>query len=232
MAYERQYYTNGDVLNAEQLNHMEAGIKENSDNIDKLSKDIADLKYIPIDITNLSNNAGTVEMGTVVNTVNLTWTLNKEPESQKLDGTAVDVSARSKMLEDLAIGTNKTFSLEVTDERGAKDNASTSISFVNGVYYGVCRADDECTSEAILALTRKLQSSRGITFTVNAGAEQHIVFAMPSRYGTPTFNVGGFDGGFSKVTTFNFTNASGYTESYDVWVSDNSGLGDTTVKVS
>lgn len=44
MAYERQYYTNGDVLNAEQLNHMEAGIKENSDNIDKLSEDIADLK--------------------------------------------------------------------------------------------------------------------------------------------------------------------------------------------
>lgn len=232
MAYKRQYYTNGDVLNAEQLNHMEAGIKENSDNVSKLSEDIADLKYIPIDITKLSNDVGTVEIGTVVNAVNLTWTLNKEPESQKLDGTAVDVSSRSKMLEDLAISTNKTFSLEVTDERDAKDNASTSISFVNGVYYGVCQADDECTSEAILALTRKLQSSKGITFTVSAEDEQHIVFALPSRYGTPSFNVGGFDGGFSKVTTFDFTNTSGYTESYDVWLSDNVGLGDTTVKVS
>ena len=39
MAYERQYYTNGDVLNAEQLNHMEAGIKENSDNVSKLSEE-------------------------------------------------------------------------------------------------------------------------------------------------------------------------------------------------
>lgn len=38
MAYKRQYYTNGDVLNAEQLNHMEAGIKENSDNIDYLKE--------------------------------------------------------------------------------------------------------------------------------------------------------------------------------------------------
>ena len=37
MAYERQYYTNGDVLDARQMNHMETGIKENSDNIDKLS---------------------------------------------------------------------------------------------------------------------------------------------------------------------------------------------------
>ena len=44
MAYERQYYTNGDVLNAEQLNHMEAGIKENSDNIGKLSEDIEEIK--------------------------------------------------------------------------------------------------------------------------------------------------------------------------------------------
>lgn len=41
MAYERQYYTNGDVLDARQMNHMETGIKENSDNIDKLSEDIA-----------------------------------------------------------------------------------------------------------------------------------------------------------------------------------------------
>lgn len=41
MAYERQYYTNGDVLDARQMNHMETGIKENSDNIDKHSRDIA-----------------------------------------------------------------------------------------------------------------------------------------------------------------------------------------------
>ena len=41
MAYERQYYTNGDVLNAEQLNHMEAGIKENSDSVSKLSEEKA-----------------------------------------------------------------------------------------------------------------------------------------------------------------------------------------------
>ena len=232
MAYERQYHTNGDVLEASHLNHMEAGIKENSDSVSKLSEEIADLKYVPIDITKMSNDVGTVEMGTVVNTVNISWTLNKEPESQELDGTAVEASARSKTLEDLSISTNTTFNLEVTDERDEKDTASTSISFVNGVYYGVCQSDDECTSEAILSLNRKLQSLKGITFTVSAEDGQHIVFALPSRYGTPNFNVGGFDGGFSKVTTFNFTNASGYTESYDVWLSDNSGLGDTTVKVS
>ena len=103
---------------------------------------------------------------------------------------------------------------------------------MNGVYYGVCRADEEWTSEAIRSLTRKLQNSNSITFTVEAGEGQHIVFALPPRYGIPNFNVGGFDGGFTKVTTFSFTNASGYTENYAVWLSDNAGLGKTTVKVS
>ena len=49
MAYERQYYTNGDVLNAEQLNHMEAGIKENSDNVSKLSEEKVDKSGIKLD---------------------------------------------------------------------------------------------------------------------------------------------------------------------------------------
>jgi hypothetical protein len=44
--------------------------------------------------------------------------------------------------------------------------------------------------------------------------------------------VGGFEGGFSKAATFDFTNASGYTESYDVWLSDEMNLGSTSVKVS
>ena len=66
MAYERQHYTNGDVLNAEQLNHMEAGIKENSDNIDKLSEDIADLKEKKIDKTTEEETLKLVtEMGLV-----------------------------------------------------------------------------------------------------------------------------------------------------------------------
>ena len=54
MAYERQYYTNGDVLDARQMNHMETGIKENSDNIDKLSEDIANLRdFHKIDVGEL-----------------------------------------------------------------------------------------------------------------------------------------------------------------------------------
>ena len=41
----------------------------------------------------------------------------------------------------------------------------------------------------------------------------------------------GFDGGFTKLHTFEFQNSQGHTESYDVWKSENSNLGNTTVVV-
>ena len=50
MAYERQYYTNGDVLDARQLNHMETGIKENSDNVSKLSEEIGNQSGLTNDL--------------------------------------------------------------------------------------------------------------------------------------------------------------------------------------
>lgn len=198
----------------------------------QLQKDVADLKYVPIDITSLTNNAGTKEMGAVVDSVTINWSLNKSPASQLLDGIAVEEDLRSMVLTAQGISSNKTFTLKVTDERGAIDTATTSVSFLNGVYYGVLENGATINSAAVLTLTKKLQSSKGITFTANAGATQRIAYAIPTRYGTPVFNVGGFEGGFSKASTFQFTNASGYTESYDIYLSDNVNLGSTTVKVS
>lgn len=221
----------GDAATVGQLRNLAGDFSDSIDQIHKMQKDIADLKYFPIDITQITGG-NTVEMGSVVNDVTISWTLNKEPASQTVDGESVDVSARSKAFMGLAISANKTFTLAVTDERGATDSASASVSFLNGVYYGVWESGIEVDAAAILTLTRKLQGEKGIAFTANAGATQRIVYAIPARYGTPVFNVGGFDGGFKKAKTFDFKNASGYTESYDVWLSENVGLGSTTVKVS
>ena len=202
----------------------------------KLMQDVEKIKeelnYKEIAIVKFTNPAaGTHEIGSTINGVTMSCELNKTPESQTLNGSAIETDARSKEYAD-PITTNQTYALAVTDERGATATASTAINFYNGVYYGVLETGAAIDSVAVLSLTRKLQSSKGITFTANAGAAQKIVFALPTRYGTPNFNVGGFDGGFAKANTFDFTNASGYTESYDVWLSENVGLGSTTVKVS
>jgi hypothetical protein len=92
----------------------------------------------------------------------------------------------------------------------------------------------EIDSAAILGLNKRLQAGKGLTFTANAGSLQRIAYAMPVRYGTPAFWVGGFEGGFSAVQfnePFVFENAAGYKEQYAVWLSDNTGLGSTTVEV-
>ena len=197
----------------------------------KILADIAELKYVPIDITSISNNVGTKELGSSVDSVTVSWAVNKEPMSQTVQGESVDVSARSKTIPG-PFTNSKSFAVTATDEKGKTDSESTSISFLNGVYYGVLEDGAEANSETVLTLTKKLQGSKALTFTVNAGATQKIVFALPTRYGTPNFNVGGFDGGFSLVKTFDFTNSSEYTESYDVWMSENVGLGTTTVIVT
>lgn len=191
-----------------------------------------EFNYEPITINTFSNNRGTVEMGSTVTDVTLTWDINKTPTELTLDGEPVTVTDESKQLTGQTITQNKTYTLIAKDEKDATSQKTTSITFLNGVYWGAKEAPDTIDSAFILSLTKGLQSSRSKTFTVDAAANQYIYYAVPSRYGEVSFNVGGFDGGFTKVQTLDFENASGYTESYDVYRSDNASLGNTTVKCS
>ena len=150
-----------------------------------------------------------------------------ELKSQMEEG--IDKSLKTKTIEGANIKSNKTYTLKATDERDAEATKTTAISFLNGVYWGVAEDKSSFDSAFILSLTKGLQGSKAKTFTVTAGALQHIYYAIPSRYGTPSFKVGGFEGGFAKVATIEFTNASGYAENYDIYKSDNPGLGNTTV---
>lgn len=202
--------------------------------LDDINKKLGDLMYTPISIISFTNNKNTVEMGSTITDVTLNWNYNKTPKTLSLDGSTLDVSLKTKTLSGQSIKTNKTFTLKAIDERDAVATKTTAITFLNGVYYGI--GDDlqisGITNQFILGLTKTLQSSKAKTFTVNAGAGKHIYYIIPSRYGTPVFKVGGFEGGFGKLGTVNFTNASGYAENYDVYKSGNANLGSTTVVVS
>lgn len=191
-----------------------------------------EFNYKAITINSFINDKNTLEMGTKVTEVTLNWTLSKNPKTMTIDSESITpVSTRTKTYTGQNITTNKTYTLKVTDEKDATATKTTSISFVNGVYWGVKEAPESYDSAFVLGLTKGLQGSKGKTFTVDAAAGQHIFYALPTRYGSCTFNVGGFDGGFTKVATIEFTNASGYKESYDIYKSVNAGLGSTTVTV-
>lgn len=131
------------------------------------------------------------------------------------------------------------FVLKATDARGKSATKLLHIHAYNGVYTGAASSPDVIDAVFLNTLKKSVADGYARTFTVDAKAGQYIWYACPTKFVavlennvTPTFNVGGFDGGFSKVATFDFTNSVGYTEEYQVWRSDNAGLGSTTVVVS
>lgn len=201
-----------------------------------LQSQMAELLYTPIVINSFSNNIGTQELGTTITAVNLSWSFSKTPESVTLDGVEKAVDSTGESLTGLSITANKTWTLRATETKpdGTQYTATrtSACSFYNGVYYGVATAPITYDSAFILSLTKTIRSNKLTSFTANAGTDQFIYYALPTRYGTCAFKVGGFDGGFTLVDTISFTNSKGYTENYYIYKSDNASLGETAVSVS
>lgn len=188
-----------------------------------------EFNYKPIVINSFTNNKNTQEMGATITDVTLNWALNKKAKTLTLDGADILITDTSKALTGQNITANKTFTLRAVDEKDATATKTTVITFLNGVYWGAKGVPAQYDSAFILTLTKGLQGNKNKTFTATAGENEYLFYALPTRYGVVTFNVGGFDGGFTKVATVEFTNASGYTESYDIYRSDNANLGIQTV---
>lgn len=205
------------------------------DQLKQITQQIEDIQYISIEILTFSNNINIAEMGSTVNEITLTWKLNKVPASATLNSLAISGTLKAEQtvtIRDAALNADVIFTLSVTDEKNASVQKNTVVTFYNGIYYGASVVPEDIDSSFIRTLSKSLQSGRAKTFTVNSGADQYVWFALPARYGTPVFNVGGFDGGFAKVSALSFMNLSGYTEEYTVYRSDNSSIGKKTVKVT
>ncbi len=112
------------------------------------------------------------------------------------------------------------------------DTETHSITFYNYIWYGVSTVASSYSEADIEGLaTSTISNTKGRSFTEVPAAGEYIIYALPTRLGTVTFWVGGFEGGFQSPETVSVTNASGYTEDYYVYRSTNSGLGSTTVTV-
>lgn len=113
--------------------------------------------------------------------------------------------------------------------------ANASIAWRPRVFYGV--GVDGLSSEADIEglANQPLRSGLAITFGITAGATDHIYYAAPSSYGTPTFQVGAFPGGFilesAAVSVTNGT-SNPVAQNYDLWKSVNPNLGSVTVQVT
>lgn len=207
-----------------------------NDFTDEYKQMIDDLSYVKIAINSLTATNSSNEIGSTVAATDVAWTLNKEPKTQKIKFSSeaeetLETSDRSKSYTGKNITSNSIIKLTVTDERDASVSKQVTIQFQPKVYYGVSADPAALESDAINVLTGALASSKARTFSANAGEGEYIVYIIPSSFGTPTFNVGGFDGGFKKTKTIEHTNASGYKQNYDIWQSVQPSLGSTSVTV-
>lgn len=201
--------------------------------LDDIYKRLDDIQYEPIAVTSMSVSPSQAEKGSTVTSVTVNWNVNKDPKSATLNDEPVEPGDRSKTFSELTLKQNTTYTYKATDERDATAQRSATLSFLDKRYWGVgtVTEPDQVDSAFVLGLSgSELSSSKTKTFTVNAGAGQYIYYAIPASFGTPVFYVGGFEGGFDVINTFEFTNASGYKTNYKVWKSTNANLGNTTVE--
>ena len=178
------------------------------------------LEYKSIQINSFSAAPPVSEIGSS-QTITLAWTLNKQATSQNINGTPVTGSTKQYT----GVTTGTTYTLNVSDGQTSASK-SVSVSFANRIYYGA--AADLTT---VTSLSSVLSNDPERTITVDAGAGEYIIYAIPARLGDVKFFVSGFEGGFEDPVEQTLTNSSGYQESYKVYRSTNANLGTTTVEV-
>lgn len=182
----------------------------------------------PFDISSITLAPNISQMGSTVSP-KLTWNYTHDTiTSQTINNIAIENTLRTKTFTGVTATT--TYTLVATSNNGVQKSKTATITFANGIYYG--KSTTSTYNNALISgLTKQLSNSKNRTITVNAGAGEYIFYCIPSRLGTCNFNVGGFDGGFSKVATINFTNSDNYAENYDIYKSDNANLGNTNITI-
>ena len=162
-----------------------------------------------------SVSPSTVEQGTVVATVTVSWSTNKPPAAVTVDGVSVDVSDTSKQLTEQSITSDRTFVVVASDARKSVTK-SPGIRFLRYVYSKIGSPDaapttaSECVKQADLATFGK----NGADFSYTAGS---CIWLLTTKQAAKIqTNV---LGQWADVTTYGgeaveFTQANGITATY------------------
>ena len=168
-----------------------------------------------------SVSPSTVEQGTVVDTVTVSWSTNKPPAAVTVDGVSVDVSDTSKQLTEQSITSDRTFVVVASDARKSVTK-SPGIRFLRYVYSKIGSPDaapttaSECVKQADLATFGK----NGADFTYTVGS---CIWLLTTKQAAKIqTNV---LGQWADVTTYGgeaveFTQSNGITATYYAYRTD------------
>lgn len=198
-----------------------------------LDKILAKIYYVAPSITSftMTPSATEYEIGTVVNGVTFTWTVNKDITGQTLTDCTITVDDRSATYGS-NVSSTKTFTLTVSD---GENNASASkkISFLNKIYWGSAAIPSEYNSAFVLGLSKsKLTSSKAATYDMTVGSGEYGYLAAPTSFGTiSSCWIGGFEVTLENCGAISFTNTSGHTSSYTIYKTGQAGLGSISMQI-
>lgn len=181
------------------------------------------LLYVVPEITSFTlNEAGTYERGTVISELNFSWDYNKELiREQRLDSMIVPTSVREAILM-RNVRTDTTFTLYSSDGTN-QTSATTSIKFVDYIYYGKVENPDE---------KFKLKPSES-EFTITSEDKEHIWIFIPNTSGLTKVwndNVESTDAFIHYSMVYNTDTGLNVAGTY--YVSKHSGLGTITLKIT
>lgn len=208
-------------------------IEYNNGDYRNVKEALDSLLYVEPVITSFTGG-GTYEAGTIVTNVSLNWAYNKvmarqeinqgigelEPDIRTYDvsglnwGEDLDFSKSSTM--------DKAFTLNAWDDHNKQVTRNTTVSFSLRRYAGESEKT-ELTDADIQALRfNDLSRSRSQTRTFNCSGGKYFYFAIPTRYCNGIkFVVGGLSYSDLVITTRDFVNKLGFTESYNIYRSGN-----------
>lgn len=213
-------------LNAN-MTSVTAKANTNAAEIAAIKEELGNMTFIPIDITYFNHELGVLEKGRELTELDLYWTCSKTPISLTLDDEVVNIESPIRITGSF---TENTIFKLVAEDGKTQDEATTTLDFVDGIYYGVSNTTSY-NNDLIRNLTQILSTEKSQTFTVTAGTDESIFVAAPADI-EYTFSVGGFSGGFHVAATIDYTNQYNHTTSYKIYKSDNMNLGTTTVVLS
>lgn len=163
------------------------------------------------------SGGGSYEIGSTIQTVNLSWTWNKKITNQSIDQGIgeLDPETRSYVY-NKPITTNTTFKIVGGDGKNTA-TSSTSVSFMPKRYWGVS-AKTSLTDADILGLSSELSTSRTQSRTFDCSGGKYFYLVIRTDYCSGIkFKVGGLAFSDMIVETRSVVNAQGFSQSYNIY---------------
>jgi hypothetical protein len=190
-----------------------------------------------------TTSGGTFEIGSVI-TSSFSWSFSKLPTTLTVGGTSktpTKTGTTSTQTFTASSQTSKSFTITGVYAGAYGDepvSKTWTYTFQNKLYYGAKAEPSKIDSAFITSLSKSAYATnyKNTGFNLNdASEDKYIWYIFPERFESskvPTFTMGGFEGGFKKIDTVDFTNYSAFTEKYSVYRSINAGVCDLSITVS